>query len=295
VSDDENPPAPEPTPVPVLEPTSEPTPVPTPVPTAASEPTPAPEPAPVRKGRARRVALAALPVVLVLAAVAGAGAYTKVTVDGADRTVPTRLWQKPAHEPAKDPAGDIVRGRATTELSKLLLPVPAGFRLGPDSGTYGNDTELSGPAATAEMKDGGRGLSGRQRRDFEKRVDKLRIQGLAVRTYTSHDNDLVVDTQLVRMKDKKAVRDLYTFRYELFDSVGVLRDGPKIDGHKRNASCFLDPKDDERRIEGMFCMAYEGEVMVTFSATGIEPFRKADVAELVKDQLNHITSPGEYV
>ncbi|MFF7341680.1 hypothetical protein ACFZAT_30745 [Streptomyces sp. NPDC008163] len=252
-------------------------------------------PAPVSRGRARRVVLAVLPVVLVLAAVGGAAAYTKVTVDGADRSVPTRLWQKPAHEPGKDPAGDIVRGRATTELSKLLLPVPAGYRLGPDSGTYGNDTELSGAAATAEMKDGGRGLSGRQRREFEKRVDKLRVQGLAVRTYTSHDDDLVIDTQLVRMKDKKAVRDLYAFRHELFDSIGVLRDGPKIDGHKKNASCFLDPKDDKRRIEGMFCMAYEGEVMVTFSASGIEPFRKEAVAELVKDQLNHITSPGEYV
>jgi len=252
-------------------------------------------PAPVSRGRARRVVLTVLPVVLVLAAVGGAAAYTKATVDGADRAVPTQLWQKPAREPAKDPAGDLARGRATTELSKLLLPVPAGYRLGPDSGTYGNDAEVSGAAATAEMKDGGRGLSGRQRRDFEKRIDKLRIQGLAVRTYASHDNDLVIDTQLVRMKDKKAVRDLYTFRHELYDSIDVLRDGPKIAGHKKNASCFLDPKDDERRIEGMFCMAYEGEVMVTFSASGIEPFRKSAVAELVKDQLNHITSPGEYV
>ncbi|WP_330239916.1 hypothetical protein [Streptomyces sp. NBC_00525] len=267
----------------------------TPEPTAAPEPAIVPAPAPVRKRRARRVALAALPVVLVLAAVAGAGAYTKVTVDGADRTVPTRLWQKPAHEPAKDPAGDIERGRSSTELSKLLLPVPSGFRLGPDSGTYGNDAEISGPAATAEMKDSGRGLSGRQRREFEKRVDKLHVQGLAVRTYASDDNDLVVDTQLVRMKDKKAVRDLYTFRHELLDSIGVLRDGPKIDGHRRNASCFLNPKEGKRRVEGMFCMAYEGEVMVTFSASGTAPFRKADVAELVKDQLNHITSPGEYI
>ncbi|MEW1893344.1 MULTISPECIES: hypothetical protein [unclassified Streptomyces] len=252
-------------------------------------------PAPASRGRARRVVLTVLPVVLVLAAVGGAAAYTKATVDGADRAVPTQLWQKPAREPAKDPAGDLARGRATTELSKLLLPVPAGYRLGPDSGTYGNDAEVSGAAATAEMKDGGRGLSGRQRRDFEKRIDKLRIQGLAVRTYASHDNDLVIDTQLVRMKDKRAVRDLYTFRHELFDSIDVLRDGPKIAGHPKNASCFLDPKDDERRIEGMFCMAYEGEVMVTFSASGIEPFRKSAVAELVKDQLKHITSPGEYV
>ncbi|THA29769.1 hypothetical protein E6R18_22795 [Streptomyces sp. A1277] len=274
-----------------------------PAPPADSEPAPAaalaaaPEPAaaPARKGRARRVVLTAVPVVLVLAAVAGAAAYTKATVDDADRTVPTRLWEKPAHEPGKDPAGDVARGRASTELSKLLLPVPAGYRLGPDSGTYGNDAEVSGPAAAAEMKEGGRGLSGRPRRDFEKRVDKLRIQGLAVRTYASNGNDLVITTQLVRMKDRKALKDLYSFRAGLFDSVGVLRDGPAIDGHKKNARCFRDPENTKQRIEGMFCTAYEGEVMVTFSASGTKPFDKAAVAELVKDQLNHITSPGEYI
>ncbi|WLQ35271.1 hypothetical protein P8A18_18405 [Streptomyces castrisilvae] len=277
-------------------------PVTEPAPALVPDPAPEPEPAavadapaPVRGGRTRRVVLTAVPVVLVLAAVGGAAAYTKTTVDDADRTVTTQLWEEPAHEPGKDPAGDVARGRASTELSKLLLPVPPGYRLGPDSGTYGNDAEVSGRAAAAEMKEGGRGLSGRQRRDFEKRVDKLRVQGLAVRTYTSDDNDLVIATQLVRMKDRKALKDLYSFRAGLFDSIDALRDGPKIDGHKKNAKCFRDPKNSKQRIEGMFCMAYEGEVMVTFSASGTKPFDKAAVAELVKDQLNHITSPGEYI
>ncbi|WP_406452903.1 hypothetical protein OG782_20230 [Streptomyces sp. NBC_00876] len=276
--------------------TPAPVPVPEPVPVPVPEPGTVPEPVPVRtgKGRARRVILVTVPVVLVLAAVAGAAVYTKVTVDGADRTVTTALWKKPAREPGKDPAGDVSRGRASTELSKLLLPVPSGYRLGPDSGKYGNDAELSGRAATAEMKDSSRGLAGRQRREFEKRVDKLHIQGLAIRTYASNDNDLIVDTQLVRMKDKKAVRDLYRFRAGLYDAISIFRDGPAVGGHKRNATCFLAPKD-KQKIEGMYCMAYDGGVMLTFTASGIKPFDKSAVAELVKDQLDHITSPGEYV
>ncbi|MFI6650934.1 hypothetical protein ACIBI8_25435 [Streptomyces sp. NPDC050529] len=260
-----------------------------------AEPAPEPAPEPVRKGRARRVILATVPVVLVLAAVAGAAAYTKVTVDGADRTVSTVLWQKPAHGPGKDPAGDIARGRVSTGMSKLLLPVPAGFRLGPDSGTYGNDAELSGRAATAEMKDSGRGLSGKQRREYEKRIDKLHVQGVGIRTYASDANDLVVETQLVRMKDKKAVRDSYRFQTGLFDSVGIFRDGPAVSGHKKNATCFLNPKNSKQKVDGMFCVAYEGEAMFTFTASGTKPFDKSAVVELVKDQLNHITSPGEYV
>lgn len=256
-----------------------------------------PEPAavPARGGRARRLILAATPVVLVLVAVAGAAVYTQTTVDGADRTVTTALWQKPAHGPGKDPAGDFARGRTSTELSRHLLPVPSGFQLGPDSGEYGNDAEISGRAATAEMKDAGHGLAGRQRREFDKSIDKLRVQGLAVRTYASDASDMIIETQLVRMKDKKAVRDLYAFQERLYSSAGVFRDGPKVDGHGKNATCLLPAKGKKHEIEGMSCIAYEGEFMITVRASGTAPFEKQTVAELVKDQLNHITSPGEYV
>ncbi|THA64973.1 hypothetical protein E6R60_33350 [Streptomyces sp. A0642] len=254
---------------------------------------PVSDPGPSRTGRARRVISATVPVVLVLAAVAGAAAYTKATVDGADRTVATRLWHDPSQGPGEDPAGDVSRGRASTELSKLLLPVPRGYRLGPDSGELGNDSELSGRQAAAEMKDSSRGLAGKRRREFEKRIDKLRVRGLAVRTYASAANDLVVETQLVRM-DAKAVRDMYGFKVELFDAVGLFRDGPAIDGHKKNAKCFLARKG-EQKVETMVCTAYDGGVLLSFSASGAKPFDKSAVAELVKDQLDHIKSPGEYV
>ncbi|MEU2025001.1 hypothetical protein ABZ565_23085 [Streptomyces sp. NPDC016469] len=255
--------------------------------------TPAPEAAPAsgRKRVAARVAVA----VLLLAAVGGAAAYTKVTVDGADRTSEAAVWQKPAHKPGKDPAGDVSRGRASTALSKLLLPVPAGYRLGPDVDEHGNDGELSGRAATAEMKDMGRGLAGKERRELERRIDKLKIQGVAVRSYASNRNDLVIDTQLVRMKDKKGIRDLYALQAGLFEDMGVFRDGPKISGHRNKARCFRTPKDEEQRLDGVYCVAYEDELMFTFSAWAPAPADTSAIAELVKDQLNHITSPGEYV
>ncbi|MET7644612.1 hypothetical protein ABZS83_13360 [Streptomyces sp. NPDC005426] len=247
------------------------------------------------RGGARRVVLAAVPFVLVLAAVAGAAAYTKITVDDADRTVPTSLWHNPSQGPGRDPAGEVARGRASTELSKLLLPVPHGYRLGPDVGAHGNDSELSGSVATAEMKEGSRGLAGKQRRELDKRIDKLHVQGLAIRSYTSMANDLTIRTELVRMKDTKAVRDLYDFRTGLFDAIGPFRDGPAVGGHKKNARCFLQPKDSKHKIESMYCMAYDGGTSLSFTASGIKPFAASAVVELVKDQLDHITSPGEYV
>ncbi|MFE7242026.1 hypothetical protein [Streptomyces sp. NPDC057580] len=249
---------------------------------------------PAPKGRARRVVLAVLPAVLVLGAVGGAAAYTKITVDGADRTVTTKVWGGGAHKPAKDPAGDVGRGRADTELSKLLLPVPEGYRLGPDMGEYGNDDEISGKKATAQMKESGRGIAGKQRRERDRRIDRLHLQGIAQRSYTSDDNDLTVEIQIVKMKDKRAVHDLYGFQTELMDTYGDFRAGPKIEGHKK-ARCFREPVRTKVKLDALSCLAYDGELSLTVDAYGTKPFSASDVADLVKDQLDHIESPGEYV
>ncbi|MFE7399085.1 hypothetical protein [Streptomyces sp. NPDC057557] len=246
-------------------------------------------------GRARRGILTALPVVLVIAAVGGAAAYAKSTVDDADRSARTALWEEPAHKPGKDPAGDVARGRASTELSKLLLPVPTGYRLGPDNGELGNDGEQSGKKATAAMKESAHGLAGKERRAYEKQIDKLRIEGIAARSYTGDGNSLAINTEIMRMKDKKAVRSLYTFRTGLLESIGIFRQEPKIKGHTRNARCYVLRKGSKDSIESMNCLAYDGELSISVSASGTKPFDRTAVAELLKDQLDHIASPGEYV
>ncbi|MEU0626330.1 hypothetical protein [Streptomyces sp. NPDC005989] len=248
----------------------------------------------VASGRPRRVILVALPVVLVAAAVAGAAVYTKNSVEAADRSARTRLWEEPAHKPGKDPAGDVARGRASTELSKLLLPVPAGYRLGPDNGELGNDGEVSGKRATAAMKLNARGLAGKERRAYEKRIDKLRIEGFATRSYTGDDNTMAISTEIMRMKDKKTVRNFHAFRTGLFESVGVFRTEPKIKGHTRNARCYVLRKGEDS-VMSMNCLAYDGELIISLSASGTKPFDRAAVAELLKDQLDHIASPGEYI
>lgn len=249
------------------------------------------QPAPSR--RPRRVVLAVLPVVLVLGAVGGAAAYTKVAVDNADRTITTKVWGEGAHKPSKDPAGELGRGRADSELSKLLLPVPDGYRLGQDIGEYSNDSEISGKKATAQLKESGHGIAGKQRRELDKRIDRFHIKGVAQRSYTSDDNDLTVRFQIVKMKDKKAVHDMYAMQTEVMDTYGGYRKGPKIDGHKR-ATCFREPAG-KVKLDGVSCVAYDGELFITAYAAGTKPFSASDVADLVKDQLDHIESPGEYV
>ncbi|KAA6220434.1 hypothetical protein CP979_19125 [Streptomyces filamentosus] len=250
-----------------------------------------------------------LPAVLVLGAAGGGIAYTAVTVANADRTAETVGWAPAGPEAAgEDPAETTVtRGRADTPMSKLLLPVPEGYRLGPDIEAYGNDAELTGQEATALLKGEARGLSGKKRRAYEKRIEKLGVQGIGLRSFTSYDGGLVVEVQIVRMKDKRGIHDLYQGKREITEFL-ELPEGPRIKDH-RNSSCFLleDPQDRtedeseeereerENALRGMSCSAYDSELLVSVTAFGAVPFEKSEVADLVKKQLDHIKSPGEYV
>ncbi|MEV4948225.1 hypothetical protein [Streptomyces sp. NPDC053755] len=252
-----------------------------------------------RTGWARTLLTVALPAVLVLGAIGGGVTYTAVTVSGADRSSPTRVWETSDWTGGEDPALGAARGNASTPLSKLLLPVPEGYRLGPDVESYGNDGELGDEEAVALLKSEGRGLAGKKRRDYEKRVDKLGVQGIAVRSFASRDDDLLVEVQVIRMKNKKRIHDMYEIKQELAELLEFPK-GPKIQGHK-NSFCHAMPdwgvKDDDKKAEldGMSCTAYDSELLVTVTSSGSKPFDKAAVAALVKKQLDHIESPGEYV
>ncbi|WP_329117975.1 hypothetical protein [Streptomyces sp. NBC_01353] len=264
---------------------------------------PADEPKkPGRPGRGRKLLTVVLPAVLVLGAIGGGVTYTGVTVRSADRTAPTVVWEQPDLSKApKDPALDIARGKASTPLSKMLLPVPATYELGPDIEGYGNDGELSGKEAALLLKEDGKGLSGKKRREYEKDIDRLGVQGIAFRSYAWPDEGLVVTVHITRMKDKKAIRSMFELRKKLSSDLLKFPKGPKIGGHK-NSACFMYPQDKEldkeqqaEELDGMVCSAYDSEVLVTVTAAGAKPFDKSAVAELVKKQLEHIESPGEYV
>ncbi|MFJ8658530.1 hypothetical protein [Streptomyces sp. NPDC093795] len=253
-------------------------------------------------GRKRRVLTNVLAAVLVLGAVGGGVAYTAVTVDGADRTAPTVGWAEPtATATPADPAAGFAKGRTSTPLSRLLLPVPDGYVLGADVEGYGNDHEVAAKEAVAMFKQTNKGVYGKKRRAFEKEIDKLGVQGMAMRSYASVDSTLQVEVLVLRMKDRKMVRQFSGVQKDMFEFL-ELAEGPRVKGHEKNAACYLMPElregDKEKRtfqLRGMTCQAYDGEVMVSVRAYGAAPFGKQAVAELVKKQLDHIQSPGEYV
>ncbi|MEU0412274.1 hypothetical protein ABZ307_31240 [Streptomyces griseorubiginosus] len=255
-----------------------------------------------RGGRAGRIAAIAVSVVAAGAVVAGVG-YTVVTVNGADRDAGKPVWTFP--KGGKAGAGE-AKTASLKGLGGMLVPYGAdGWSRGPDIGEFGSDAQLSGARATALAKESLSGLPRSQRKELEKRIDKQHISGIAMRSYVSTeelssvytDQASAVTVQLAQMASTTAVRGLVRSQQGFLDALGVFDEGPRIEGHK-DAACYLPPadkKDGKNGLESMYCVAAQGNVLVTLTATSAKPLQKTGIAMFLREQLDRIEEPGEAV
>ncbi|WP_406456826.1 hypothetical protein OH768_24070 [Streptomyces sp. NBC_01622] len=248
---------------------------------------------PVRRGRIAAIAGAAL---LAVAVIGGVG-YTVVTVNGADRDAGDAVWTLPKVSSEK-----AVGGRPSTLAAALVPYGPDGWSQGPDIAEYGHDVDFTGAQAAALRKESLKELPAKQRKPLEKEIDKQHTKGLAMRSYVSTDEQASVYTDkastvsivLAQIADKTAVRNASRFQNELFDSLGVFRPGPSINGYK-NAECFLSPKDADEKLDTIYCSAYQGEILVTLTAKSARPMQTYAIGRLLQEQLDRIKDPGEAV
>ncbi|WP_406304241.1 hypothetical protein OHA61_20530 [Streptomyces sp. NBC_00885] len=228
--------------------------------------------------------------VLALAVVAGGSVLALDRLGEADRTAPTVVWA--------DPKGGAAAGNAKAAqpegLAASLLPVPHGYELGPDIGEYGNDVVLNKRQAIAVFKEGARDLPSAQRNKSNKAVDKLKLQGVAMRSYRIGDGSLVIETRLAQIQNAGKGRELANFQTEFASALGIFRKGPAIQGYK-NARCFLMPKNSKEKLDAMFCSAYQGDVLVSATAYGVKPLNTIEAATMLSKQLDLLKSPGESV
>ncbi|MFF7645396.1 hypothetical protein [Streptomyces canus] len=255
-----------------------------------------------RRGRGGRIAAIAVSVVLAGAVVAGVG-YTVVTVNGADRDAGAPVWTFP--KGGKAGAGE-AKAASPKGLGAMLVPYGAdGWSRGPDIREFGYDAQLSGERATALAKESLSGLPRSERKELEKRIDKQRIAGIAMRSYVSTaelssvytDQASAVTVQLAQMASATAVRGMARSQRGFLDALGVFDEGPKIEGHK-DAACYLPPadkKDGKNGLASMYCVAAQGNVLVTLTATSAQPLQKTGIAMLLREQLDRIEEPGEAV
>ncbi|MET7572703.1 hypothetical protein ABZT04_30000 [Streptomyces sp. NPDC005492] len=248
--------------------------------------TPAPK-KPVRKGRIAAITGCSL---LAVALLGGVG-YTVVTVNGADRDAGAPTWKFPKAAAAQKAA-------PAKGLRGMLQPYTAsGYVRGPDIAEFGSDALLSGREATGLRKEEISDLPRSQRLLLEKQIDREKIKGIAMRSYlypSSEDtNAFTVEVQLAQM-DEKAARNIATYGNQVFDALTEFRKGPTIQGHK-NTRCFLPEAEAGEKLREMLCSGYEGDVLVTLTASGTKSMDTKGIASFLRQQLERITTTGEAV
>ncbi|MGW7346954.1 hypothetical protein [Streptomyces sp. NPDC054854] len=229
--------------------------------------------------------------VLSLAVLVGSGVWASATVEDADRSAPTAYWAAAGAEPQKAPEPPSVPDNA---VSAKLLPVPASYELGPDLGVEGNDFVVSGDKAVEGFEEIRKGLSTSERKKRDEMLAELDLKGQAGRTYTKWAGNLVVEVRVMQA-DPKAVNSFAGASKTFLEIVGDKREAPKVDGYP-DAKCALLAVGEEKneKIESMYCVAVEGDVMVDFRAYGPKSgFYTTDAVDFLKRQLNHLKSPGE--
>ncbi|MFI1105578.1 hypothetical protein [Streptomyces melanogenes] len=239
---------------------------------------------------------------------AGGVGATAVVVDRADRAPGVPDWALPASDRKTadaDADAPAQAGKSGSELGRMLIPYGTdGYSRGPDIDGFGTDADLTGDQVVALRRESLRGLPDDERRKLEKGLGKERIKGMAMRSYSSTDDAPVsnaaaasaftVQIALSRMESTRTVRRISEFRVALFDSVGILRKGPEVKGHK-DARCFLGPDEKDEKLDMMVCSAYRGDVLVDVVAESPKPMNAKGVALLLSEQLDRIGASGESV
>ncbi|MEV7777690.1 hypothetical protein [Kitasatospora sp. NPDC088351] len=196
----------------------------------------------------------------------------------------------PAPTATPTPFGAKSNGNHFGSLRDLLLPVPAGYELGPDEGGYGNDVELGADVLSAELDDDLQQIPKEKRDKLRAYWESLHVKATGVRTYKNTADDLVIGMKL-RQFNQQEVQKLNEYTAVFTGDTGLFRIGPQIPGHPE-AHCYLMPAPPSAPIDNLECSAAEGDLLVVMSAEGVAPLPKDRIVALFVQQLDRLASPG---
>ncbi|WP_416874630.1 hypothetical protein [Kitasatospora sp. SC0581] len=191
------------------------------------------------------------------------------------------------------PYGAKSNGSHFGSMRDLLLPVPAGYRPGPDDGGYGHDSEQNGEQLSAEMDADLQQLPKDKRDKMRAYWEGMHVKASGVRTYLADGDDLVIGLKL-RQFNQQEVQRINEYTAVFTGDTGLFRVGPAVPGHPE-AHCYLMPAPPSAPIDYLECSAAEGDLLVVMSAEGVAPLPKDKIVALFTLQLDRLARPGASV
>ncbi|MDY0811202.1 hypothetical protein [Kitasatospora purpeofusca] len=195
--------------------------------------------------------------------------------------------------PTAAPFGAKSNGSHFGSLRDLLLPATGDYGLGPDDGSYGNDTELTGEKLKAGLDDDLVAVPKAQQDKLRQYWESLHVRAIGVRTYKNRLNSLVVGIKLHQFNQQE-VQKTNEYTAVFTGDTGLFRTGPAVPGHPE-AHCYLMPAAPSAPIDRMECSAAEGDLLVVLNAEGVAPLPKDAIVTLLTRQLDRLARPGASV
>ncbi|MFF2820323.1 hypothetical protein ACFVT9_32945 [Kitasatospora cineracea] len=253
-----------------------------------SDPQPGPQPA--APARARRRAPKAVAAV-VAAALLGVGiGEVVIRVHYGDEPAAPAAAAAPivpapsASTPA--PWGAKSDGTHVGSLRDLLLPVPDGYRLGPDYKSLGNDGEFVGADLDRAQEEMLAEVPEKYRARLKDALSTLHFTGVGVRSLTRFDNRLTAALKLTRF-DQQAVSEQNALFGALVDDSDLFRRGPDVPGHP-DARCVLPALRAGDQLDYVTCYSAVGDLLVQLRVEGVAPIDQNKVVDLFRRQLDRL-------
>ncbi|RKE20405.1 haloacid dehalogenase-like hydrolase [Streptomyces sp. TLI_171] len=211
-----------------------------------------------------------------------------------DAPAPAAVAAGPAPAPSPSATwGAKSTGNHFGSLRDLLLPVPTGYRLGPDHGSFGNDSELRREDLDKAEKDMLTEVPEKYRQNAENMLASLHLQGIGSRTVVSGDDRIVV-TMVLRQFNQQWVAAQNSAYGDWYTDNELYRQGPGVSGHPE-ARCALPALKAGDQLDFVECYAGVGDLLVEMEVSGVAPLDQNKVVDLFRQQLDRLAIPGASV
>jgi hypothetical protein len=195
-----------------------------------------------------------------------------------------------AQKPQPVTAGVRSDGTHYGSLFAYLLPVPAGYTLGPDITVYGNNGYYTADQITSGFDDLLSSVPKSDLSNLKGRLASQHLKGVAVRSIVQTSSSSQTISIVLRQLDATAARTDADAFVSLFTDLNVFRTGPAVPGYPQ-AKCMLPPGLGSDRFDTMECVAVSGDVEVMVYTQGVAPLDQGAVAQVVAQQLDRLKSP----
>jgi hypothetical protein len=169
-------------------------------------------------------------------------------------------------------------------LYPYLLPTPAGYTLGPDDGTCGDNAVLTAAQFDGDISCLIPGQPQSDLADAKSSLADVQVTNLAVRTYRNTATSLVLEIELVQSSLDGAAQNSADFASTISDP-SLFSQGPAVPGYDQ-ATCVLPPGLGSDTVDSMICVASIGDMEVRVDAYGIAPLDQPAIAQIVSRQLD---------